>query len=144
VAQPPPQGVMAMPPPVLRQVQGEIFREWFSLVLSDRDPSRTVNAVAPNVVEIATAEGENVRVEFDEVTGLPVRQIYKEAGMGGPPSEVKETYSDWREVDGIKLPFKAMIEQDGKKSGEAAVSEIKLNTGIKAEELSKKPEPAKK
>jgi zinc protease len=144
VAQPPPQGVMPMPPPVLKQVQGEVFREWFSLVLSDRDASRTVNAVAPNAVDISTAEGESVRVEFDEATGLPVRQIYKETGMGGPPSEVKETYSDWREVDGIKLPFKALIEQNGKKSGEAAISEIKLNTGLKAEDLSKKPEPAKK
>ncbi len=139
-----PQGVMPMPPPVLKQAQGEIFREWFSLVLSDRDRSRTVNAAGPNAVEISTAEGERVRVEFDERTGLPIRQIYKETAMGGPPSEVKETYSDWREVDGIKLPFKVLIEQNGKKSGEAAVSEIKLNTGIKAEELSKRPEPAKK
>ena len=144
LALPPPQGLIPMPAPVLKQAQGEIFREWFSLVLSDRDATRTVNAVAPNAVDISTAEGESVRVEFDEATGLPMRQMYKETGMGGPPSEVKETYSDWREVSGIKLPFKALIEQNGKKSGEAAISEIKLNTGIKADELSKKPEPAKK
>jgi hypothetical protein len=31
------------------------------------------------------------------------------------------------------------MEQNGKKSGEATISEIKLNTGISAEELSKKP-----
>jgi hypothetical protein len=125
-----------MTPDVLKQVQGLIFREWIPLVLSDRDPSRTVNAVGPNAVEISGA-GESVRVEFDEATGLPLRQTYKS------PSEVKETYSDWRDVDGIKLPFKAAIEKDGR-TADVSVSEMKLNTGLTADELSKKPDPVKK
>jgi zinc protease len=133
-----PQGLMPMPPPVLKQAQGEIFREWITLMLSDRDASRTVAATVPNTVEISSA-GESVQVEFDEATGLPKRQVYKE-----DMADVKETYLDWRDVDGIKLPFKVQIEQNGKKAGEATVSEIKLNTGLSADELSKKPEPAKK
>jgi hypothetical protein len=137
-----PQGLMPMPPPVLKQAQGEIFREWITLMLSDRDASRTVAATDPNTVEISTA-GESVQVEFDPATGLPKRQMYKE-GMGAQSADVKETYLDWRDVDGIKLPFKVQIEQNGKKAGEATVSEIKLNTGLSADELSKKPEPAKK
>jgi zinc protease len=139
-----PQGVLPMPPQVVKQAQGEIFREWIPLVLSDRDASRTVVASGPNAVEISGAEGENVRIELDSATGLPARQVYKETNMGGPPSEVTETFSDWRDVDGVKLPFKVLIEQNGKKTGEAAVSEIKLNSGLKPEELSMKPAPAKK
>ena len=139
-----PQGVLPMPPQVVKQAQGEIFREWVPLVLSDRDASRTVVALGPNAVEISGAEGENVRIEIDSATGLPARQLYKETNMGGPPSEVTETFSDWRDVDGVKLPFKVLIEQNGKKTGEAAVSEIKLNSGLKPEELSMKPAPAKK
>jgi zinc protease len=139
-----PQGVLPMPPQVVKQAQGEIFREWVTLVLSDRDASRTVVASGPNAVEISGAEGENVRIEIDSATGLPARQVYKETNMGGPPSEVTETFSDWRDVDGVKLPFKVLIEQNGKKTGEAAVSEIKLNSGLKPEELSVKPAPAKK
>jgi len=138
-----PQGVMPMPPPVLKQVQGEIFREWVSLMLSDRDASRMVSAAGPKTVEISTADGQRVQVEFDDA-GLPVRLGYRETGMGGAPSEVKETVSDWREVDGVKLPFKVLMEQNGQKVGEVTISEIKLNTGIKPEELSRKPEPAKK
>jgi zinc protease len=138
-----PQGVMPMTAMVLRQAQGEAFREWQTLVLSDGIASRSVNAVAPNAVDISGEGGLSVRVEFDDATGLPMRQIYQETGMDGKPSEVKETYSDWRDVDGIKLPFKATMEQNGKKSGEASISEIKLNTGINAEELSKKPEAKK-
>jgi hypothetical protein len=132
-----------MPPPVLKQTQGEIFREWVTLMLSDRDPSRTVVATGPNAVDISGADGQSVRVEFDGA-GLPLRQSYQETGMGGPPSEVKVTYSDWRDVDGVKLPFKAIMEQNDKKLGEVTVSEFKLNSGLKPEELSKKPEPVKK
>jgi zinc protease len=139
-----PQGLLPMPPPVLKQAQGEIFREWITLAMSDRDSSRTVAATGPNAVEISSADGQSARLEFDAGTGLPGVLIYKETGVGGPPSEIRETFSDWRDVDGIKLPFKALIEQNGKKTGEASVSEIKLNTGIKPEELSMKPEPVKK
>ena len=139
-----PQGVLPMPPQVVKQAQGEIFREWLTLMLSDRDPSRTVVATDAKTADITGAEGKSVRIEIDEVTGLPARQVYKETNMGGPPSEVMETFSDWRDVDGIKMPFKVLIEQNGKKTGEAAVSEIKLNSGLKPEELSMKPAPAKK
>ena len=132
--------VRPMDPAVLKQAQGEIFRVPVTLILSDRDASRTVSAAGPKSVEISTADGQSVRVEFNDATGLPIRQFYKEAAMG----EVKETFSDWREVDGIKLPFKILMEQNEQKVGEVAISEIKLNTGIKPEELSKKPEPAKK
>jgi hypothetical protein len=68
--------------------------------------------------------------------------VYKEAAMGG--AEVTETLSDWREADGIKMPFKVLMEQNGQKVGDVAISEIKINTGIKPEDLSKRPEPAKK
>ena len=137
-----PHGLMPLPPPVLKQAQGEILREWVTLILSDRDATRTVSSADSKSVDISTADGLGVRVEFDDATGLPVRQVYKEAAMGG--AEVKETFSDWREVGGIKLPFKVQMEQNGQKVGEVAVSEIKLNTGIKPEELSQKPEPVKK
>jgi zinc protease len=139
-----PRGVTPMNASVLKQAQGEILREWVSLILSDRDASRTVSAAGPKSAEISTADGQSVRVEFDDATGLPVRVFYKETGLGGPPSEIKETFSDWREVDGIKLPFKVLMEQNDQKVGEVAISEIKINTGIKPEDLNKKPEPPKK
>jgi zinc protease len=137
-----PQGVMPMTPQVLKQAQGEIFREAVSLLLSDRDASRTVTAAGPKSVEISAADGQSVRVEFDDGTGLPSRMAYKEAAMGG--AEVTETLSDWREVDGIKMPFKVLMEQNGQKVGDVVISEIKINTGITPEDLSKRPEPAKK
>ena len=132
-----PQGVMEMPPPVLRQMQGEKMRVFFELMLADRKPEWTVNAVGENTVEISSKQGDSVRVEFD-AAGLPAKYSYQSMGMQGPTAVVS-TLSDYREVNGIRLPHKVVIEQGGQKFAEATVSEWKLNSGLTAEELSKKP-----
>jgi len=133
-----PQGVVPMPPPVLKQAQGELFRNLLHVILADRDASLKVNAVGKSTVEISAAGGQSVRIDFDEATGLPAREQYQEAGQNGP-SEVAEIFADWREVGGLKVPFKMTIQQDGKKLADVTVQEYKFNTGLKAEELSHKP-----
>jgi zinc protease len=133
-----PQGTMEMPPPVLRQMQGEKMRSFVELLLADKNPNVTVNAVADDAVEIAPKQGDAVRVEFDPATGLPARYKYQSMGAQGPRSVVS-SLSDWRDVSGIRLPYKLVVEQGGKKFAEATVSEWKLNGGLTVEELSKKP-----
>jgi hypothetical protein len=119
-------------------MQGEKMRSFFELMLADRNPLLTVNAVAGNAVEIAAKGGDSVRVEFDASSGLPARYTYQSMGMQGPVA-VASNLSDWREVNGIRLPYKIVIEQGGQKFAEATVSEWKLNTGLTPQELSKKP-----
>ncbi|MBZ5673867.1 MAG: insulinase family protein [Acidobacteriia bacterium] len=135
-----PQGEQPMPAEVLKQSQGEIFREPFALMLSDRDPSRMVNAIGENAIEVSiTSGGLSVRMEFDPATGLPARETYTDIGSGGAPAETTEIYSDWREVGGIKLPHKAIQLENGMKMLEVTVSEYKINSGLTAAELSKRP-----
>jgi zinc protease len=129
-----PQGPMGMSPAVLKQVHGEVFRQIPPLVMSDRDPDRTVNYVGEGVIEISAKDGESVRLEVDEKTGLPSKIIYQ--GGQGP---VEQTYSDWREVNGIRLPFAWSIVQGGKKFASVTVAEYKVNSGLTQEEISKKP-----
>ncbi|MGD1090488.1 MAG: pitrilysin family protein [Bryobacteraceae bacterium] len=134
-----PRGTTDMPAAVLKQAQDEVFRNFFHLILADRDSSVTVSAAGKDTVEISSAGGESVKVEFDESTGLPLREIYRQAGIGAPPADVEESFTDWREVDGVKVPFKLTIQQGGKQMAEAVVEEYKFNTGLKVEDLSKKP-----
>jgi hypothetical protein len=135
-----PQGVQPMPAEVMKQSQGEIFREPYALMLSDRDASRIVNAVGENKVEISGPGGDpRVTIEFDPATGLPARETYIELGQGGAPAETADIFSDWREVGGIRLPFKAIQLENGIKMLEAMVSEYKINGGLVAAELSKRP-----
>ena len=129
-----PQGPMGMSPAVLKQVHGEVFRQIPPLVMSDRDPDRTVNYVGEGVIEISAKDSESVRLEVDEKTGLPSKIVYQ--GGQGP---VEQTYSDWREVNGIRLPFAWTIMQGGKKFASVTVAEYKVNSGLTKEEISKKP-----
>ena len=132
-----PQGFLPMPPQILKQAQGEVFRLPVHLLLADRDPSLTVNATGPNVVEIASADGLSLKLEFDAATGLPTRGSYREAGA---PDETQQTFDDWRDAGGgVKLPYKSSFTQGGKKVADATVEEYKLNSGIKVEEITEKP-----
>ncbi|HEY6339927.1 MAG TPA: pitrilysin family protein [Bryobacteraceae bacterium] len=133
-----PQGVQNMNADILRQAQGELFRQMNALVLSSRDLSRTVNALNDHTVQISSADGQVVTLEFDPSTGLPSKQTYRQPGLGGG-AEVVESLSDWRETGGLKMPFKISMQQSGRKLGEATVSEYRFNTGLKTEDLSKKP-----
>jgi zinc protease len=130
-----PQGMMGMTPAVQKQVHGEVFRQIPPLVMSDRDADRTVNYVGEGTIEITSKDGESVRMEVDEKTGLPSKIIYQ----GSQQGPVEQSYSDWREVNGIRLPFQWIIMQGGKKFASVTVADYKVNSGLTKEEISKKP-----
>ncbi len=140
-----PQGQMPIPGPQLQQVKGEIFRLTERLLLSDRDPDRTVNFVRKDkvgdreaeVIEIASRDGEQVLVFVDVATGQVLKKQYKGTAMAGPAATVDEVYEDIREVNGLKAPFKTVIYQNDKKFAELVYSEVQYNTGLKAEDLAK-------
>ena len=131
-------GSQDLPPAVVKQVRGELFRALLSLALSDRDPNRTANAVGESAIEISDKQGESVRVQMDASTGLPQALSYSGAGPGGPV-KVEETYSAWRDVNGVKVPFKIAIQQDAKAFADVVIEEFKINSGLTSEQLSKKP-----
>jgi zinc protease len=133
-----PQGPAPMPPAVLKQTQGEMFRNLLHIVISDRDPSLKVNAEGPQVVEVSSPDGLSVRIEMDAGSGLPAREIWRETG-GAQSASVEQSFSDWREVGGVKVPFKITIMQDGKEASAGTVQDYKFNTGLKPEDLSKRP-----
>jgi zinc protease len=128
-----PQGTQPLPAAVIKQVQGELFRLPFRLAFG------RANYVGEGMLEITGDQGESVTLHVDEKTGRPVKQVYQSMGMGGTPTSVEATFSDWREVDGIQVPFKTSIEQGGKKFAEVTVTDVRINSGLKPEDLQQKP-----
>jgi zinc protease len=132
-----PQGVATIPDAERKQVSFEIFRMWFPLLASSRDPDREIKDEGNGVVRIADKAGNSVLLTIDPKTGLPLSENYSEAGSAG--QDVMETYGDWQETDGVKLPRKITITQNGKHFADVKVSSVAFNQGLTPEQLSKRP-----
>jgi hypothetical protein len=134
-----PQGSGPLAGPQLAQVQGDLFRRYFQLLLSDRIEGRTVNALSDNTIEIADAAGQTARLEFDAETFVPQRLLYEVARAGGPSVSLEEEWSDFQEMAGVKAPHRITIIQSGQKYGEERITDFKVNSGLKLEDIQKRP-----
>ena len=70
-------------------------------------------------------------------TGLPLSENYSEAGSSG--QDVMEAYDNWQETNGIKLPRKITITQNGKHFADIRVTSVAIDQGVVPDQLSKKP-----
>ncbi len=139
-----PQGQMPLAGPQLEQVRGELFRETETLLLSDRDPDRTVvfvkkdqvNGHETDVIQIRSKQGQQVDLYLDS-SGQVLKKQYPGQAITGPAPQVEELLEDFREVSGIRVPFKVTVLQGGKKFSEMQVTDCRYNTGLKPEDLAK-------
>jgi zinc protease len=133
-----PQGSQDLPPPMLKEIRGELFRDVFTLALSDRDSNRTVSLAGPNALRIADKEGNSVEVKIDPATHLPAAIMYQSVGRAGPVS-AEEDFSDWRDAGGVKAPYHIAVVHDGKPYADVTVEKVTINSGLTAEALAQKP-----
>jgi zinc protease len=122
----------------LKQVEGDLFRVPYRLLLSDRDADRQVNAIEDHAVEISDNTGQVAQVFLDPQTGLVSRLRYETVTVTGPPSAVEEAWEDFREVQGLKVPYRIRITQNGQKFAEANVNGYEINSGLKLQDLQKR------
>ena len=134
-----PQGSGPLSGARLKQVQGDLFRLYFRLLLSDRIAGRTVNALDDNTVEISDTGGAIARLELNAETGLPQRLLYEVARASGPPVPAEEVWADFQEIAGVKVPRKITIAQGGRKFAEVKLTGCKVNSGIQPQELQRRP-----
>jgi zinc protease len=118
------------------QIRFELFRMWFPLLLSANNPSRMVSQLGANGIVIADKDGNSILLTIDPATSLPVSETYREVGG---PEPVTESYSDWQETAGVKLPHKIAISQNGQHFADVSITSIAINGGLTAEQISKKP-----
>jgi hypothetical protein len=95
--------------------------------------------VDDHTIEIGTSDGQSVRIEIDPSTGLPAKESYQAPAIGGASTEIAQTFADWRETSGLKMPFKAEMLQGGKKIADVTVTDYKFNTGLTEAEIGKRP-----
>lgn len=111
----------AMPFPEL------FYEEWgYTLNLQGVDQIEGKNVVA---VEIVTPEGEKFTDFFDLETSLKVRTTATQEGPTGPATIVTDI-KDYREVDGIKMPFENNISGVMPIPLVMKVQSVKFNSGL--------------
>ncbi|MCL5021107.1 MAG: insulinase family protein [Bacteroidetes bacterium] len=129
-----PQGKMPMQESVMKQLRGDIFRE-ASHFFTHADELKIQSLgekefAGVKSLELLVSSGEELfHLYLDPQTYLPTGVSYRTTGREGPV-EVQEYWSDYREVDQVKLPHKSIATVDGKKVSEATVIEMKHNVEV--------------
>jgi zinc protease len=129
-----PQGQQDLPEAALTQMRAEAAHQFLALMSAlSKNPGQPV-ATGAGTLQVTTASGDLVTLTVDPSSGEPKRLEYTRKG-----EQVQENFDDWRDIDGLKVPFKTEVSVDGKTVQKSITSEIKLNTNLNAENLNKKP-----
>lgn len=92
-----------------------------------------------NVVQVSHKDYPDVKLYFSKETGLLVKSEFR---TKAPEMQLKEVtqsayYSDHRDVDGLKMPFKLEVKHDDKIFVEAEMSDVKLPGKLDAKVFAK-------
>lgn len=102
-------------------------------------PVTTIDDKEVNVVQGTGSGGSRFKLYFDAKTGLLARQLrYADTPVGMVPTHVD--YSDYREVAGVRMPFKMVVTwTDGQSN--ILLTDVQPNAAIDATQFAK-PAPA--
>jgi zinc protease len=97
----------------------------FSFAASGAEKSGNLDTT---IVEVS-APGVSLRWFVDPQTGKVVRETYKAMGQSGPV-DGETSFSDWRDVEGLNLPFHRDNKQGGQNSSSVQFTSIQLNPTV--------------
>jgi zinc protease len=132
-----PAGVSAAPPAMRNDFAATVRRDTFPLLIAAAEGKVTVRQLPEEgkdgatlrVLEMSGQGLEPVRLFIDRDFRI-VRQTYATPGPDGRPSQAEESYSDYRKVDGIDVPFKASVVRDGRQILERTLKSVTFNTAV--------------
>jgi len=86
-----------------------------------------LNAGRPlRVVELWSSDMSPVRVAIDAETRLIAWVSYQTGGPGGRVT-VRESFDDYRDVAGIRIPFTAVLRRDNAVVLERTIADVQIN-----------------
>jgi zinc protease len=134
-----PGGTVPLTGLTLKQVQGNLFRQYQVLLQGASLPGTTVNAVDDQTIEVRGPSGQWARVVVDPATGMPLKIRYEGVTRSSPPPLTEESWSDFHEVGGLKVPSKITITEAGRKYADVTITDYRFNSGLKLSDLEKRP-----
>lgn len=131
-----PSGIHDAPPAMRDDFAASVRRDTFPLLIGAADgrlsvrllpDTRTTGASA--VLEISGPDVDPVSLYIDD-QNLIARQAFSSPGPTGAPVRNEEVFSDYRVVDGVRIPFAAQLLRDGTPVLNRKLTRVQLNTQI--------------
>jgi hypothetical protein len=113
----------------------------FHVWLADRDPRYRISSPEPNVIRIADSEDPSHQLEIalDPITWRPEKEITISLADPANPQPSERRIEEWQVIQGIYFPRRIANFHSGVRLAEGTVEVMKLNIGLKSEDLSAKP-----
>ena len=77
-------------------------------------------------LKVTGPDGKEFKLYFDKETGLPVKLTGKVMDFGGQEVDQEKTFSDYKEMGGIKKAAKVSVKHNGEKFQDLEVTEFKI------------------
>jgi hypothetical protein len=94
------------------------------------------------MVQLLDPENDTVTIYFDRASRLPAKIEYKSLSKRGVQQRHVEEYSQWHEIQGVKMPLRMDHFVNGRKSSQLFPVKVTLNNNL-PDSFFSKPEPPK-
>ena len=131
-------GIRDAPTPMRDEFAQGLLRDWIALFLAACD-DRVMGRVLPDekglagrplhVVELWSETLSPVRVAIDAETRLIGWISHETSGPGGRVT-VRESFDDYRDVKGIRIPFTAVVRRDNAVMFERTITDVQVNVAF--------------
>lgn len=98
-----------------------------------------IGNVEAKILEV-NADGAETRWYVDPQSGKVLRTTFQAVGMAGPTQRATDNL-EWMTVDGISLPSKQAISENGQESGSSTVKEMVINPTVDTKLFVRPAEP---
>ena len=130
-----PNGVRDAPAPMRDEFAQGLTRDWIALFLAATDDRVSGQLLADDkgvggrrlrVIEFWSEKLRPVRVALDAETSLIAWMSYQANGPSGRVT-MKESFDDYREVKGVRVPFIAVVRRDDLVMLERTLTDVQIN-----------------
>ncbi|RJP28566.1 MAG: insulinase family protein [Candidatus Omnitrophota bacterium] len=130
-----PNGVNPLPDALKEELKNRFWRmTGYLFAHADQDDltvqaleRKTVDGQECEILHITPADAKSLKLYLHAETLLPVKIAYVGLGMQGGPGDMEEWFSDIRDVNGMKTPFKTVIFEGSIKAAEIVITEMAIN-----------------
>jgi hypothetical protein len=133
-----PAGIQEAPPGMLAEFAASVRRDTIPMLIDAAEGRLTVRTMPPQtgrngrmvqVLEISGQGLDPVRLYIDEQMAI-AGQAFSRADPTGRPILTEEVFSDYREVNGVRVPFEAQLLQNGQPILKRTLTKVALNEPV--------------